>query len=453
MASKAELASLIIDELLLGQQPDGIAEPFRPEHPFDASPQLPAGNGRWIPFSRTGQKHIDAFAKLVADNDPRIAKSFGKTDVAKIVGRAFGAAFAGVDIDLERFVIDEQVFAAACDELASALSPAQTTDDMILGCWALTGAGTEDIRIGPVRFVDRRLWLDEMAAGGRLSATSARRILARWDGRSIRPRKPTSDTVWERGTIDAVGDTDTVCVVTTAGLAHKVAEQKGLLAARIALTTLALHWQTPSKALERMGLLHDGPLYRRESIVFTGGGLFRTSTDSSGIKGHFITDEWREMRKTIDWLWGPVGEALTTYLQPSHSPVQPTVMNALFAALWWFHEASRERSPLIAIVKYFACLDALTGGNEDAGVRDLIKARLGFNPDDPLTKNGKTVKQAVREMYRARSLTIHGTNSLLGYDWVDSRGLAESIASHCLRSCCDWIHSNSTTDDLAALRR
>lgn len=453
MAAKAELASLIIDELLLGQRPDRVAEPFRSERPFDTSPQLPAGNGRWLPFSRTGQKHINAFAKVVADNDPRIAKSFGKTDVAKIVGRAFGAAFTGVDIDLERFVIDEEVFAAACDELASALSPAQTTEDLILGCRALTGAGTEDLRIGPVRFVDRRLWLDEMAAGGKLSATSVRRIRARWDGRSVRPRKPTNDSMWERGTIDAMGDTDTVCVVTTAGLSHTVAEQKGLLAARIALTTLALHWQTPSKALERMGLLHDGPLYRRESIIFAGDGLARTSTGSSGIKGHFITDEWREMRKTIDWLWGPVGETLTAYVQPSHGPTRPSVMNALFAALWWFHEACRERSPLIAIVKYSACLDALAGGKEESGIRDLIQARLGFGQDDALTKSGKTVKQAVREIYKARSLTIDGTNSLLGYDWVDSRGLAESIASHCLRSCCDWVHSNSTTDDLTALRR
>lgn len=453
MPSKSKLSSLIVKELLAGQRPERVAEPFQPEHLFELPPQLPAGNNRWLPFSQIGEQHIRAFAKILVDNDPRIAKAFSKIEVADIVGRAFGAAFAGIDIDVDHTLIDEQVFTLVCQELAAAFSPPEGTEDLILGCWALTGAGTEDLRIGPVRFVERGLWLREMEATDRISATSARRIRARWERRSVPSRKSSVDNTRERGIVDSIGDTDTVCVVTTRGLTHKVAEEKGLLAGRIALTTLALHWQTPSKAIERMGLLHDGPLFRRVSVVTADRGVIRTATGFSGIKGHFITDEWCEMQKDSDWLWVPIGEALTEFVQPSQNPTRPSLMNALFVALWWFHEACRERSALIAIVKYWACLDALAGGKDEGGIRELIAARLGIGQDAALTKTGKTVKTAVREIYGARSLTIHGTNSLFGYDWMETRALSESIASICIRACCHWIYENAGSDDLAALRR
>lgn len=202
-----------------------------------------------------------------------------------------------------------------------------------------------------------------------------------------------------------------------------------------------------------MGLLYDGPLYLKHSISFSQRALISSNTQTSGIKGHFITDEWRDGWENGEWLCSPIGEALTAFVQPLANTTRPNINQALIQALWWFRSACLEQSQLMAVVKYAACLDALADGNEQKGICDLINARLGVAAGDALTKSGKTAGKAVEEIYKARSRTIHGNNNSFGHDWSDTRELAESLAAHCFRACCDWIHTNQSCDSLADLRR
>lgn len=453
MTSKAKLLSRIVGELLAGQRPEPAATAFEPEFPFDMAPRLPVGDGRWLPFSRAGLSDVNAFAQVLAANNLQLATSFSRSEVSKIVGRAFGISFASIELDADRGEIEAQVDERVHAELAAAFGSVPPLRELALGCRALTGEGTEDLKIGPVRITQRNLWLDRMEENGRVSHVASRRIRAAWCGKKLRPQKRSLDDSWEVDILESIGDCDTVCAVSTVGLGPKVAEQKGLLAARMALTTLALFWRTPSKALERMGLLYDGPLYRRHWISFSETAPISSGREKCGIKGHFVTDEWRNNWKTGDWLLFPIGEALTAYIHASTNTPRPNINRALLQALWWFRAACIEQSQLLSVVKFTACLDALAAGNQEAGICQLLEARLGMSSNDNLTKSGKTIKQVVAEMYKARSLTIHGTNRLFGHDWADTRALAESVAATCFRVCCDWVHSNPSCDDLAKLRK
>ena len=101
----------------------------------------------------------------------------------------------------------------------------------------------------------------------------------------------------------------------------------------------------------------------------------------------------------------------------------------------------------MAIVKFAATLDALASGGETSGILELIKARLGLGPDEPIRQNGQKVKQAVEEVYsKGRSRTIHGTNENLGHDWTSTRSFSEGLARHCLISCLDWAATNTEDD-------
>jgi hypothetical protein len=58
------------------------------------------------------------------------------------------------------------------------------------------------------------------------------------------------------------------------------------------------------------------------------------------------------------------------------------------------------------------------------------------------------MKQVVDQIYsEGRSRTIHGTNEKLGYDWSNTRALAEYFTRYALMNCIDRAANNPTVDD------
>src|SRR5690606_2096598 len=123
-------------------------------------------------------------------------------------------------------------------------------------------------------------------------------------------------------------------------------------------------------------------------------------------------------------------------------------------SLLWFHEGCRDEVELMAVVKFSACLDALASGGKSNGTRSLVRARLGMQDENPIRRDGPTMRHAVDEIDSAgRSRTIHGTNDKITNDWSSTRALAEQFARLCLLMSLDWAASNLTSDDPLALKR
>lgn len=455
MTTKNELSRRIVADMLNEQRhPTPFAERRDDSLPLSFPPQLPVGNGRFIPVTKAALQDIWEYGTILRSNDPALALSHTDEQISNIVGRAFGGAFAVVDIDQPDEEVHDRTMAAVNEYLAKELVPGKHEEEFVFGCWALTGPGTDDLTIGPVRVETRENWLARESGLGRISQISAKRIRKKWNGGSLSRRVPSLDSEKERMVIDTVEDCSTVCSVATKGLSQKVAEHKAPLAARLALTALALSWETPSRALDRMGLLVDGPIYKKRAISFAPTHMSGLFTRMSHIGGQFVTEEWLSLWPSLDWLIGPIGDALSAYVQPNKPSARPRINNALFISLWWFHEACREEAPLFAIVKYAASLDALAGGGQTRGIEELVNARLSIAPDDPLTMDGRTTLEVVKEIYsEARSRAIHGSTDRHGHDWQRTRSMAERLARLCLSLSCEWIWENQGSDDLAALRR
>ncbi|MGA7329461.1 MAG: hypothetical protein WBX25_34525 [Rhodomicrobium sp.] len=276
-----------------------------------------------------------------------------------------------------------------------------------------------------------------------------RRVRKQWSGVTVRKRKNTIESMRKNDIIDAIGNCAYVCSVTTEGLAQAAGKLKAHTAARLALTSMALWWRTPSSALDGFNLRIDRIVRLQRSVVFVPGKVTLAGFSMQGRPhGPFVSPaKWTDILQRNKIIFEVAGELIEFYLSPSGSVRRPRLMNTLAQALLWFHEGCRDQVDLMAIVKFSATLDALASGGKAPGIEKLIQARLGLGPSDPIRTTGETVKQAVAEIYSdGRSRTIHGTNDNIAGDWTATRRLSEELARHCLITCLDWAATNNSND-------
>lgn len=453
MTTKTALIARILQELATAQEtPMGGA----PQETVLMPPLLPIGDGNFLPVTRALIDYVDRFAQIVSDNDQIIAQTYATADLQGLVHRAFGQALATIDLDHSSDVNCCQI----ADKVAAYLKDERERDlgakEFIFGAWFLRGHAAHDFHLGPVRMVDRISWSETARAAGQISTVTERRLRRSWSGKKLQKRIVSMDEHREQAVLDAVGKCPAICSVRTVGLVGKAAEQKALLTARLAHTAISLLWLTPSVALEGLALRYDGHLHYRNYAILDDRGGFGSSSSWTHVPGGQVTPpDWDDVWSGSDWLKGPVGEALSVYVEPARKTDRPKVLNALFLALWWFHQACLESAPLMAVVKFAASMDALADGGKRKGIVQLIETQRGpSHRGTPILTSGETVDALLAEIYDyARSRTIHGTNKRFGHDWSGTRARAEVLARLCLRMACNWASLNPERDDLAGMQR
>ena len=127
------------------------------------------------------------------------------------------------------------------------------------------------------------------------------------------------------------------------------------------------------------------------------------------------------------------------------------LLRALSQALFFFWSGCTDDEDLMSIVKFTACLEALSPDQNENGVVNLLKCRLGMKESDFVTKD-KTLKQLVKKMYKnARSRTLHGTNHNLMRDWSIVKIHSEMVTRQCLVSSMIYLVENPNEQDRSCL--
>lgn len=398
---------------------------------------------------------VFSYADILMSNSAELAHAYKKKDFRALTRRAFGEALVTIDLDDPLEENFEELSGRVKAWLLSAVSDAKVGQTFVFGSWLLSGSDRGRLLIGPVMIESRSSWLDRSRSEGHISPVTAARLTRRWNGQAVRRRKSASEHAREMDIIDAVDRCSHVTSVITENLVSGAAEEKALQVARLAHSAVALLWETPSSVLARMGLKFDGDMYRQHYIVLINGKDYGASSSVSRLPGppHAPSD-WEDVWSASHWFISPIAAALAHHLNPELNPIQPRVLTALFLALWWFHDACRENSPLFAIVKFAASMDALANGGKKRGITQLIDVRRGAAPGAALLANGRTTSDVIGEIYDTiRSRTIHGTIDNVGHDWSEIRARAEMLSRLCLRFACAWINDNAASDDLDAMRR
>lgn len=369
------------------------------------------------------------------------------------VRNAFGAPLAQIDADDDLSESANDILADVKEILGKQVS-SNGPREYAFGCTLFSNNDVTGFDIGGVRFEPRIDWLNRKATAAAISRVTQRRVDRAWQGQKLAKRKTSYDSIREVDIFDAIGACPYVCSVITDGFAAEAGRERALTAARLALTAIALLWETPSKVLDGFNLSFDRNVRRQKVLSFVPGKIILAGSKLSHMPhGPWLKPgEWEKEFAVSRVHFAIAGEISDYFLSSMGNVNRPKLMNTLTQSLLWFHEGCRESVTLMAIVKFSASMDALAGGKKAIGIRRVISARLGIKDEAQIHPDGPTMKAAIERIYgEGRSRTIHGTNDRLGYDWTVTRGLAEQFARLCLVSCIDWAGQNPTSDDPAKL--
>ena len=154
--------------------------------------------------------------------------------------------------------------------------------------------------------------------------------------------------------------------------------QKALIAARLAMTAIALAFDKPSSALDAMGLTYDRQPHLRKHLVFSSGERFGWGISRSGRSGgigRLNAEKWEELRSDFDRI-NCAGEAIR-YVTHGHDEVfRPKMMQALSQALLWFHGGCKEDVDAMAIVKFCSSMEALAQGGAEKRDSEVDKGQF-----------------------------------------------------------------------------
>lgn len=441
-----QMISDIIVELTRLQ--GAVLPPWRDDDDFPFPRMIAVDGERTLYVSRKIDNLIDLVSLQIHASEHELGKRVGTDELRSIVRRAFGPALAAIDLDHDIAENADITLSSVRTFIEQSIDRGKLRQEHCFGCTLFNRLSFSAFVIGSVRFEARREWLKRKMVEGDISLVTYRRIEKIWSGSNMRARKPSFESMGEQDIIDAVGDCPYVCSVTTDGYALGLGREKALIAARLALTSIALLWQTPSRRLDGFNLAYDREVQFQVAMTFHERNILTSRTKIHlTVDGDFNGEKWDALISESKNYFSIVTE-ITDYSLSFAEVSRTNLMRTLFHALLWFHEGCRDRSPLIAIVKFAATMDALACGGKENGILSLFDARLGLKGDARVFSDGTTLKSAVSVIYGyGRSRTIHGNNERIGTDWSNNSARAEQLARLCLIHCIEWAAENRKIDD------
>ena len=405
---------------------------------------LNIGNGRHIYITPEIDAMIDSLSKCIFDEYFETRKAdFTDPEWCRMVKRAFGEAL--VDPDDKRVVEKDagEVLAATTENLCDWVDGLQGRD-YIFGCHLCNIFDLKPLRMGPVLFEPRLVWLERANTDENISNISLSRIGRAWRGKRLRKRRDSKDWIREEGILETVGACDFVCSVSIAETGPEAGRQKALMAARLATTAISLAWEMPSSALDVMRLTFDREPHRQANFVLFPNNHFGYRTSWSHLPGGITwqtKEEWESLVTAFERIFDCTGEVITYVTSGQDAVSRPQLLNVLFQALLWFHEGCREQVDSMAIVKFCVAMEALSCGRKKRGILNLVRSRLVVKDKNRFRKN------LDRIYCEGRSRTVHGTSDSLGHDWSESRQFAERLARQCLLSCLQRASEDPQLED------
>ncbi len=300
----------------------------------------------------------------------------------------------------------------------------------VFGCH-LSNIDLEPFIIGPVRIEPRLTWLDRSTKEDKLGSIDVEVIRTKWCG-EITDKKQ-NGSIQTKAMLDTVGKAKYVCSVelnrSTGGIAGRFI---ALRVARLALTTIALGFLTPSRALEYIHLTWDEKYNIQHLYIYERNGNSYESNRSyypGGIQ-YLSRDKWGTLQTEMSATFEAAGKVIAWYVEGSNDqPANlPKLNNHIFYAMLWFNKGCQEEDDQMAIHHFMASLDSLAGGKKGYGIKPLLE-NTGFSED--------AIKEIGNLYTPNRSRFAHGNPDRLGHVSINNRSKAEIGARVCLLYCLD----------------
>lgn len=397
---------------------------------------------------------ISIIALEIKKQEQSMSMNYTDKEFVSLTRRAFGESLATIDLRDDSKIGAEKIYQNLKSKIKKIVNRNEERE-YVYGCNLFSNRDIDPFSIGPVRFENRHDWLDRKVLEQDISSTSQKRILRSWNGEQLRKRKPSPESELESSILKAIDSCPYVCSIQTKSLGKEAGLEKAAMAARLAITSIALLWETPSRILEGFRLLQDSNSKQLVDLYFTPNTITLPGLRFSHMPhGPSISnEEWSEVVNNSPTHFEAAEEVISYYLCPTINRKRDKLVTVLAHSLLWFSEACREPMALISIVKFAASLDSLANGKGVEAICRMINARLQMPGSRSIFSGGPSVKSTIKKIYsQARSLTIHGANDKLGLDWSQTRSHAEWFARYSLISCLIWAHENPMENDPSKLQ-
>lgn len=452
MSRKLKLGEEILAHLAAMQDQSDLDEIL--DDDFELPRLIGVGNGRSLQVTKDIDNRITELAVQLKAERPKLVKSITRKDFISLVRAACGPILAKVELN-RPFAETGAEFVASVAKAVDEQLAGLPRREHAFGVTLFGNSGIAPFSIGPVHFEEWDVWLTRKRADGGLSAITERRLRKAWGGKKLSKRQPSMATSQERNILDAMRRAPYVASVNIEGFSSSAGLEAAATAVRLAVTTVALLWPTPSRALEGMRLRFDPSHHMEKAVTFIpnrvalGGSRLRGKPFGPSLK----PAQWPNIHADVQPIFSAAGDAIALLTDPDDNPPRVGILRSLLQSLIWFHAGCRELNDPIAIVNFTASLDALASGAQCQGILKVLKARLGWDPDAAFYTDGTTLTQLVEKLYGdGRSQLVHGTSKRIGYDWAGERALAESLADRALVACLEFVAANPTLEKAKALR-
>ena len=420
-----------------------FTSPFEGIRKRNLTGTIDVGNGKSIYISQTVDLNILKVSRMMYEQNRNARETHDVREWRAIIRSAIGRSLP-LEIDnTDCFEGEAKKLKRRLDEELEKYYSGYGDLKTAYGCWLFTPLPKKTIKIGPVCFEDRLLWLDRTFEHGELSKITHSRLFRAFSRKHLRKRKPSIDQHHEETMRRRISNAPMVCEVTTTGLATNLAYKRSAIAANLALTSISLIWPTPSSVLVRFRTTLDNEPRISYDFQIAAEKRKVVSWQWEGLLSTYYVgpDEWEAYYSEAGRFFKIAGEMIGCWTSTKISSEASQLLLSLSRSLFFFWNACLERNDLLATVKFASSLEALTYGGKEGGILKLIEARFNLSGDDEYAQN-KSLNDIIKKIYRfARSRTLHGTNEAFLLDWSETRTIAECLARDCLVGCMEFAQN------------
>lgn len=407
MPSFTELLDNVLDETIKCQDPNSPESLGRgsghygPLGPFLTDPSIGS-----YPTTDAAMSALAELADLLAQNDAELSRTHSRDAVRKEIAHVVASSLQIITKEGDA----KKRWRIVREDLKRRLKNQPVELMHYFPVWLFVGQVCPSFSIGPVKFVQREEWLNEIEARRGKPSSWMQGVRDRWAGTRTDAgdeNPPSRDDLNVRRVARAVHPDQWVACVLVEGFEKDESRRRGLLAARVAIDTIRM--LLPARAGRGLGtaLDYSAPLNvdkllqgRGEDLAMGSTSTFPGLSGAPGLAQSIVTQG--------SPLFDAAGRCLevATAAKPLHQC--PGLAERWFNAAHWFGLASVAEADFTATVMYVIGLDVLCGGLEQVGITELV-ARLTGTPLSVHVLPGKTLAVLVTEHYKLRSEIAHGS--------------------------------------------
>jgi hypothetical protein len=300
-----------------------------------------------------------------------------------------------------------------------------------LGCNFFKSFPIQQLQIGPVEFLNKKLFLDRLSEKNLISGDSVAQLLS-WQS-----EEKNSNTLnhTEGNIISCTEDCSHVVSISGWGRSEDKVIKDFIWITKLAFISILLFLGNPSNYLSDFGT-KDSKEYKALGFLIEGAAGVGFSGRLAGSFENFsLTEEdWQEFYRQHKAHFHYIGQVLETLVSPEVDLKKATQLSRILVALTWLDKGCREEVDFVAISSFASCIDCVAGGSSKNGIVKFVEKHWKLKKEQRFIRQGETVEECTKQIYSLiRNDAYHGSITSFVSDHSRWRTIAEDIAVSCLR--------------------